>query len=158
MDKKKMTPWFISLSLLIRIIAIIVAFWDFNYVQGAVYQFDALESIGLTIALAGFSIRKAAKKILGNYFLNGINSLRNHKLVKHGIYGHIRHPIYLGAILLNLGAILLFSSLPGFIVMLGCVPCILYRIRFEEKMLIEKFGEEYRDYMKKTKKIIPFIY
>jgi protein-S-isoprenylcysteine O-methyltransferase Ste14 len=35
---------------------------------------------------------------------------------------------------------------------------MLYRTKIEEKMLIEKFGDEYRDYMKKTKKLIPFVY
>lgn len=149
---------FLILSVLVRIIAIIVALWDLVYVQGMVFQFDMLESLGLLVVLAGFSIRNIARRTLGNYFLNGINSLRKHKLVKHGIYRHIRHPIYLGAILLNLGSILLFSSLLGFLVMMGYIPFVLYRIRIEEKILIEKFGKEYRDYMNKTKKIIPLIY
>lgn len=149
---------FIIPSLLVRITAIIVAIWDFTYVQGMVYQFDVLESIGLIVFFAGFSLRKMAKRTLGNYFFNGINSLQEHKLVKHGIYSCIRHPIYFGAILFNLGFILLFSSLYGFLIMLAFIPCILYRIRIEEKMLIQKFGEEYRDYMKTTNKIIPFVY
>jgi len=42
--------------------------------------------------------------------------------------------------------------------MQGFVPLTLYRIGVEERMLIERFGDEYREYMKKTKKIIPFIY
>lgn len=149
---------FLILSVLVRITAIIVALWDFAYVQGLVFQFDMLESLGLLVVLAGFSIRNIARKTLGNYFLNGINSLRKHKLVKHGVYRYIRHPLYLGAILLNLGIILLFSSLLGFLVMMGYIPCVLYRIQIEEKMLVERFGKEYRDYMKKTKKIIPLIY
>lgn len=155
---KKMSMGFLILSVLVRIIAIIVALWDLVYVQRMVFQFDMLESLGLLVVLAGFSIRNIAGRTLGNYFLNGINSLRKHKLVKHGIYRYIRHPIYLGAILLNLGIILLFSSLLGFLVMMGYIPFVLYRIRIEEKILIEKFGKEYRDYMNKTKKIIPLIY
>jgi len=153
-----MSMGFLIISVLIRIIAIIVALWDFVYIQGMVFQFDLLESLGLLVVLAGFSIRNIARKTLGNYFLNGIKFLRKHELVKHGIYRYIRHPIYLGAILLNLGIILLFSSPLGFLVMLGYIPCVLYRIQLEEKMLIERFGKEYRDYMKKTKKIIPMIY
>jgi len=42
--------------------------------------------------------------------------------------------------------------------MLGLIPCFLYRIKIEESMLIKKFGDEYREYTEKTKKIIPFIY
>jgi len=46
----------------------------------------------------------------------------------------------------------------SFLLMLGLIPLMLYRIKIEEKMLIEKFGDEYRQYMEKTKKLIPFIY
>jgi len=56
------------------------------------------------------------------------------------------------------GFSLLFSSLYGFILMQGFVSLTLYRIGVEERMLTERFGDEYREYMKKTKKIIPFIY
>ncbi len=122
-----------------------------------VYIFDLPESIGLIAVLIGFSVRKMAKKTLGDYFLNGVNTLRKHKLVRHGIYGCIRHPMYLSAILLMLGTFLLLSVY-GSVVMLGFIPCILYRIHIEEKMLVEKFGKEYQGYMRKTKKIIPFIY
>lgn len=42
--------------------------------------------------------------------------------------------------------------------MLGLFPVYLYRTNFEEKMLIQKFGDEYLEYMKDTKKMIPYIY
>ncbi|MFQ6077173.1 MAG: methyltransferase family protein, partial [Candidatus Bathyarchaeia archaeon] len=57
-----------------------------------------------------------------------------------------------------MGIPLFFSSLYGFLLMLGLFPCYLYRIRIEENMLLEKFGDEYREYIKKTKKIIPFVH
>ena len=149
---------FLILSVVVRIIAIAVALWDFVYVQEMVFRFDLLESLGLLVVLAGFFIRNMAGKSLGIYFLDGLNFLPRHKLVKHGVYRYIRHPVYLGSIFLNVGIILLFSSLPGFVVMLGYIPFVLCRIQIEEKMLIERLGQEYRDYIKKTKKIIPFIY
>lgn len=148
---------FIIPPLLVWTSAIIIAIFDFAYVQGMTYLFDLPESIGLIMILVGFSVRKTAKKTLSNYLSRGVNSLRKHKLVRHGIYRHIRHPMYLGAILLNLGAFLLLSTY-GFLAMLGFIPCVLYRIRIEEKALVEKFGKEYRDYTMKTKKIIPFFY
>jgi len=42
--------------------------------------------------------------------------------------------------------------------MLGFIPCFLYRIKIEENTLLEKFGNEYREYMKIIKKIVPYIY
>ncbi|MFQ5712267.1 MAG: methyltransferase family protein [Candidatus Geothermarchaeales archaeon] len=70
----------------------------------------------------------------------------------------MRHPAYLGSLLLSPGIPLIFSSFYGFLLILWIIPCFLYRIRIEESMLLEKFGDEYREYMKETKKIIPFIY
>jgi len=56
--------------------AMIVAVLDFVHVQGMVYQFDLPECIGLIVVLAGFSVRKIAKKTLGDYFLNGVYSAK----------------------------------------------------------------------------------
>jgi protein-S-isoprenylcysteine O-methyltransferase Ste14 len=43
-------------------------------------------------------------------------------------------------------------------VSLGFVPCVLYRIRLEEELLIREFGEEYIEYRKHTKKLVPCVY
>jgi len=42
--------------------------------------------------------------------------------------------------------------------MLGLILLILYRIKIEERMMLEEFGEEYREYMKESKKLIPYLY
>jgi len=56
------------------------------------------------------------------------------------------------------GIPLVFSSLYGFLITLALIPLILYRVEIEERMLIERLGDEYRAYMRRTKKLIPFIY
>ena len=67
------------------------------------------------------------------------------KLVTTGVYRYIRYPLYLGEFCRNARALLgnLF---------------LLVRIGIEEEMLLEEFGEEYIEYRKKTKRIIPFVY
>jgi len=90
--------------------------------------------------------------------LTDLRTLQNHRLIKHGIYKHIRRPAYLGTLLFSIGISLIFSSLYGFLLMLILFPSYLYRIRIEESVLLKEFGDEYREYMKKTKKIIPLIY
>jgi len=55
----------------------------------------------------------------------------------------------------SLGIPLLFPSLYGFLMILLLTPCILYRMKIEEQMLIRKFGEEYLKYMKRTKRLTP---
>ncbi len=84
--------------------------------------------------------------------------MKDHQLVKDGLYKHIRHPIYLGETLRNLGIAMLLSSIYGILFIAVAMVLLLSRIENEEKMLIETFGEDYRKYQRKTKKIIPHIY
>ena len=79
-------------------------------------------------------------------------------LVTHGVYTKVRHPSYTGSSLFWLGLALLLNSILGFIVMHLGVTLVLIRIPFEEKMLISRFGQQYIDYMKRTKKLIPHVY
>jgi len=79
-------------------------------------------------------------------------------MVTDGYYKHIRHPIYLGEIARMFGWVITLSSLYGLLFMIIGSFFLLIRIEVEEKMLIEAFGEEYREYQRKTKKLIPYIY
>jgi protein-S-isoprenylcysteine O-methyltransferase Ste14 len=78
-------------------------------------------------------------------------------LVKSGIYGYIRHPLYLSVFLLGTGVML---KDPGRVqVVFGVINliAIFFTAMIEEKEMIAKFGDEYRVYMKETKMFIPFI-
>jgi len=155
----KRADWgFIVPTSLIFISALFVTAWDFIQIQKIVYRFGIVNAVGLFVGLMGFSIRRIAKWTLGKYFSSGLKTLQTHELVKRGIYKYVRHPGYLGAFLAVVGIPLFFSSLYGFLLMLGLFPCYLYRIRIEESMLLEKFGDEYREYIEKSKKMIPFFY
>ena len=78
-------------------------------------------------------------------------------LVKSGIYGYIRHPLYLSVFLLGTG-IMLKDPAPVQLC-LGVINLIAVYItsRIEENEMIKKFGDDYRMYMKETKMFIPFI-
>jgi len=140
------------------VLALLVTAWDFVQVQRMIYRLGIVNAVGLSLFSSGVSMRIVARKTLGKYFSSGLKTPQKHELIKHGIYRYIRHPAYLGSLMLSPGIPLFFSSLYGFVLMLGLIPCFLYRIKIEEKMLIEEFGDEYRNYMKETKKLIPFIY
>ena len=138
--------------------ALLVTLWDFWKIQGMTYRLSLVNVTGLGLFLIGVYIRIVAIRTLDKYFSTSLETLQNHKLIKHGIYKHIRHPAYLGSTLLGIGIPMTFSSLYGFLLMLGLFLAYLYRIKNEERMLLEKLGNEYREYMKKTKKMIPFVY
>ncbi len=101
------------------------------------------------------------KKKAGFSSLVGTSKLqivKKHKLVKDGLYRHIRHPLYLGEIVRNLGFVLILSSIYGILIVLLASSFLLFRIQLEEEMLVSEFGTEYEEYKRKTKRIIPFIY
>jgi len=149
---------FVISATLIFGLSLAVTTLDFVYLQGAFYNFNMVSVAGLLLFSIGIVLRIAGRITLGKYYSYGLRTLPDQKLVKHGIYKHIRHPITLAASLYSTGIPLTFSSLYGFVLMLVLIPLFLYRIRIEEKMLVERFGEEYLDYIKKTKRLIPFIY
>ena len=138
--------------------ALLVTLWDFVMFQRITFRLSLVKMAGLGLFLAGVSIRVVAVRTLGKYFSPELRTLQDHRLVDYGIYKYIRHPAYLGTFLFSIGIPLIFSCLYGFLLMLTLFPCYLYRIKFEERMLLEKLGDEYQKYKKKTKKIIPLIY
>lgn len=141
----------------------VVAILDFVFLQNLRFQVYALA--GLFMLLLGMYLRTKArfelKKKAGFGSLVATAKLQivqNHHLVKDGLYKHIRHPLYLGETLRNLGFVLVFSSVYGALFTAASTVLLLFRMRNEEKMLIQIFGDEYREYQRKTKKVIPYVY
>lgn len=149
---------FVVSATVVFALALVVAVWDFVVIQKMIYRFGVLNVIGLVLFLVGISIRVVGRITLRRYYSYGLRTLPDQKLVKHGIYRYIRHPISLAAIIYSVGIPLIFASLYGLLFMLFLIPLFLYRLRIEEKMLIDRFGDEYLEYMRKTKKMIPFVY
>jgi len=141
----------------------VVAVIDFVFLQNLRLQIYSLA--GLFMLLIGLYLRTRArfelKKKAGFGSLTatgGLQIVEHHQLVKDGLYKHIRHPIYLGETLRNLGFVAVFSSIYGVLFIVASTVFLFFRIKIEEKMLIEAFGEEYKEYQRKTKKLIPYIY
>ncbi len=77
-------------------------------------------------------------------------------VITKGVFSYLRHPIYLGAILLYLGMITFTLSLAS--AALWIIIIVFYRFisHYEEKLLVQMFGDEYREYMKKVPMLLPF--
>ena len=121
--------------------------------------FSVAEIAGLTLLVAGLTIMLIGQTTLKHSYSGTLVVRRDHKLVTHGIYRFTRHPIYLGAIMgLCIGIPLFALSLYGFLILSALVPIALNRIRMEEAMLTEEYGEAYRSYRERTSKLIPLIY
>lgn len=83
--------------------------------------------------------------------------LDNQQLRTGGIYSLVRHPMYFSVILLLTGGALYLQAYFTLIFVFIAVIFLIYKIRFEERMLLEKFPS-YKEYQTKTKRLFPFIY
>ena len=92
------------------------------------------------------------------YLSRTIEVQEGQKVVDTGLYGIVRHPMYMSTLFLFLAMPLVLGSVISFLVMLLYIPIIAKRIRNEEQVLEEGL-EGYRDYKKKVRyKVIPFIW
>jgi protein-S-isoprenylcysteine O-methyltransferase Ste14 len=79
-----------------------------------------------------------------------------HNLITNGIYGYIRHPMYASQwIWVFAQPLLLQNWIAGFLNLLVFIPFYFLRVRAEEKMMLDTFGDEYREYMNKTGAVFP---
>ena len=138
-----------------------LAVYDFaRFQQSANAEVNlAVTNLGIGLIISAIAIAQVAILTLRKLF-NRIAIEPDHKLITTGIYGIIRHPIYLSYVLLFAGfCMLLHSNLITFVILGSiCTIWLGHRIAIEEEMLLAKFGEEYKAYQRKTKKLFPFIY
>ncbi len=126
---------------------------------GALTPSLALTVTATTIYAAGFGLRLWAIGILGRLFTFEIGIRDNHKIIEEGPYQVIRHPSYTGYLLMLVGLGLALGSLSLFMpLFLGTCIFFVLRIRSEEKMLVAYFGEKYRQYQRRTKRLVPFVF
>ena len=99
-------------------------------------------------------------KIAGQRRIGAMPGLKSKgTLVTEGVYGYVRHPLYLSNILMALGMALLLNSLYGllFSIYYSIGFCLI--IYFEEKGLIASYGDQYRAYQQRVRwRMIPYIY
>ncbi len=119
---------------------------------------DSVRWLGLFLYAGGGALRIAPVFVLGRRFSGLVAIQPGHELVTDGIYGRVRHPSYLGLIIMGFGWALTFRSGAGVILAGLVIPPLLARIRSEEALLRSQFGEEYDSYRRRTSRLIPGIY
>jgi protein-S-isoprenylcysteine O-methyltransferase Ste14 len=120
---------------------------------------DSIRLFAGGLFILGLVLFLWSHKSLGTNWSNTLDIKKNHALVKEGPYKFIRHPMYAFFYLYAISIGLMSSNWLVLIAGFLCWTCTcLLRIGREEKMLAEEFGQEYRDYMKKTRRLVPFVY
>ncbi|MEP6883860.1 MAG: isoprenylcysteine carboxylmethyltransferase family protein [Gammaproteobacteria bacterium] len=151
-----------SLTLLWMVIVVSVTL-AFNLA----YQFPAagmnavpvLRIVGIVVFVAGLAIRWYAIVRLGRFFTVNVAIAADHRLIDTGPYRLVRHPSYTGALMAFLGLGLCLANWLSLVVIVAPILLVfLRRMHIEEAALLQAFGDQYRDYMRRTKRLIPAIY
>jgi len=115
--------------------------------------------LGGLVFAAGLGVFRWSHKALGRNWSITLEIREKHKVVSSGPYKFVRHPMYLSFLLMGLGqAMLLPNWVAGTAGIIGFAVLFFLRVDKEERMMQESLGPEYEQYMKQTKRIIPFLY
>jgi protein-S-isoprenylcysteine O-methyltransferase Ste14 len=119
----------------------------------------ALPYSGLIIILLGMLLRFVSIRTLGRFFTVDIAVHKDQKIIKTGIYRYIRHPAYASSLMEFIGfGLSLNNWISLLVVIIPVTAAFIYRIKVEEELLKEKFGDEYSEYMNSTYRLFPWIY
>ena len=146
-------PW-----IMIMCLAVAVSLWEFAWVRDPQITISAPFITGIILIAIGLTIALVAVFTLRRSYSSSLVIREDHQLIRHGIYRHVRHPVYSGTSVALFGMPLCLSSLFGLGIMLLVIPLFLNRMRIEEALMVEEFGAEYESYRETTKKLIPFVY
>jgi protein-S-isoprenylcysteine O-methyltransferase Ste14 len=120
---------------------------------------DAIHPYALALFVLGMALRAWSIWTLGKFFTVQVAIASDHRLVENGPYRLLRHPSYTGSLMMFLGWLLYEGNaiLLG-IVLFTVLALFVHRIRVEEAALAEAFGDLWRDYVKRTWRLVPLIY
>lgn len=114
--------------------------------------------VGILIIIVGNIIRQYSMHIMGSSYVATLQVQDKPKLIKAGPFKLVRHPCYTGFMVSLWGlGIASLNWLFLLLIMLFSLIVFLIQIRIEERELEAFFGEEYKEYKKITKKILPYI-
>ncbi|MFX1560572.1 MAG: isoprenylcysteine carboxylmethyltransferase family protein [Promethearchaeota archaeon] len=114
-----------------------------------------LQWIGIIIAIPPIFYLVWVHRHLDTQWSIALELQEDHQLITSGPYKRIRHPMYLGIFIYTFGLSLVASDILVFIFFMFSIWVNYRRIPDEEQMLIDEFGDEYREYMKRSGKLLP---
>jgi protein-S-isoprenylcysteine O-methyltransferase Ste14 len=123
------------------------------------WHVETLSAAGAVLGATGIGVRYWAVWTLGRFFTWRVTIFDDHEIIQRGIFRYLRHPSYLGGMMAGWGISLALGNWIALLVFSTThVPLMLYRIHLEEKVLLARFGDAYRDYMARTARLLPFVF
>jgi protein-S-isoprenylcysteine O-methyltransferase Ste14 len=130
-----------------------------NFTAAALPDGWMFASAGVLLFIAGLLLRWWAIITLGRFFTVDVTIERDHELVERGPFRVVRHPSYTGVLLAFVGYALSLRNWAALIVILLPIGgAFIHRMNVEEDALSRALGPLYADYIRRTKRLVPFIY
>jgi protein-S-isoprenylcysteine O-methyltransferase Ste14 len=118
-----------------------------------------LSYLGIAVGLTSLWLFHLTHRDLGHNWSVSLDLRERHTLVTTGVYALVRHPMYSGFWLMALAQVLLLPNwVAGPAGLVGFGILFFGRVRREEEMMIAAFGDEYRAYMHRTARVVPWVY
>jgi protein-S-isoprenylcysteine O-methyltransferase Ste14 len=112
---------------------------------------------GIILSIISLSYLAWAGQVLAEHFSYTLEVQEGQKLISTGPYHRVRHPIYTGTLAFLLFQFIVADNWLFLALIIALVPYLVKRIKKEEAMMLEFFGEEYANYMNRTGRLIPRI-
>jgi protein-S-isoprenylcysteine O-methyltransferase Ste14 len=109
------------------------------------------------LSVIGLAFAVWARVTLGRNWSGVVTLKEGHELVERGPYRFVRHPIYTGILTMFFATALAQGHLSGFVGTLLMFASFWIKLRDEEKLMLQQFPEQYADYRRRAKRIIPFV-
>lgn len=150
-----------NLQLGVLLLLSLVLLWFLPFAdrrQILMLQCEYWRYIGLLFFCIGIIVRLFALRALGAYFSAYVTLQPNHRLIRHGIYASVRHPLYLSLLFLPTGIALVFANWLALPILLLAVVFVFDRVRKEERLLARHFAAEFEEYRRRTWRLVPRVF
>jgi protein-S-isoprenylcysteine O-methyltransferase Ste14 len=118
---------------------------------------EALAWSGVVLCIAGLAFCIWARFTLGRNWSGVVTLKGGHELITSGPYALVRHPIYTGLLTMFVGTVIVLGHVAGIIAMPFVFGSLWIKLRYEEKLMLKQFPNEYAAYQQCVKRLIPFI-
>jgi protein-S-isoprenylcysteine O-methyltransferase Ste14 len=151
-QRGKVSLQLLSLPFLVSAAATGFLLWRYGCTHPGLY------GLGLILFVTGYTGRVIALRKLGRNYSLYIDPAPTEALQTRGIYTLIRHPIYAFYLLETLALAITCPNLISWISLALVAAATAWRIHDEESALLNRYGDAYREYMKQTNRLLPWIY
>jgi protein-S-isoprenylcysteine O-methyltransferase Ste14 len=113
--------------------------------------------VSVVLVTCGLAFTVWARLTLGRNWSGTVTFKEDHELIERGPYAYVRHPIYTGLLAMMLGTAIYYADVLGFVIFVAGVITFHLKSRTEEQLMTTHFPDEYPDYRRRVKALIPFV-